>query len=1028
MKGVSAMSFHGERGTIAPQRFGTKLWVVGLALTSALFAQQLATNTGAINGRVTDSSGASIPNVKVTLAGPNFTQVFTTNAQGDYRFPDIPTGLYNLSFEATGFAKLERNQVNITLGFAATINVTMTPSTQQQTVVVTGETPLVDTQSTTVTGGFNLQQLNTVPNGRDMWSVIGFTPGMTDQLLDVGGSQVGNQVSYSAFGYGGVYGGQTGQNRVMIDGVNDSEGASGAGFYFDYGAFSEFTVGTQGNDASMPVPGNQVNAIVKTGTNDFHGDIYYDYENPDFQGHNISQTQILEGAGLGQRLTTYFDPNGDFSGPIIKNRVWFFTSLRDQTVAFGVVGAPIQAPGTVPSYSYDRNITEKTNGNINPNQRLSQFIQWNPIQKPQRSLAAGDYEDAMYYQKAEAWVGNVQWSSVWSPKFYTNVLVATWGYNFPQVPYGVFAGDPGTPSCPCAKTLPQIAVGKFAPRMTELNSNDTAGAYPEVRLDPRRYQIEPTGSYFMDHFLHTSHQLRFGYVYEHELENDQYYAPVGGAEEIFDSKGLPDFSTPYEAEITNLPRIQVSEIIHHGAYVTDQFKVGKRLTLNAGVRWDYYSSAYRNANLRGDCEFCGFFYGGQPLPNGYSIPPDTALTSTLGTIGGFPNKTVNTFPHDIAPRIGVAYDLTGKGRTVLKLNYGTYYSYPSTTIAEALNPVQSATATFQWINPSNAPFNLSQLGPIVGSPTVAQGSTVAPNLKDERMGDSGIVLQHQISNTLSIEGGFIFRELYHAWQTINLALPSNLFTITDQEQVPATWNSNGAVTAYRTVTMYDVPKSEIGPSQNQISSPAGNNYIYRSVEFTINKRISQHFTAVGSVYYTRTTASLFSDSTSGSPTAGVATNPDQLINNGENYGFWTSHVDGTYFAPWGIEITPTARMQEGAPLLQTYAVTGLDIGTFALPLAPYGAYRDPNLYEFDIRFQKNLTFHERYRLSLFLDLFNIFNSNVIQAESPVVSQKSTVINVPGNVDYGQTVQYEGFGSPTTLLPPRIMRIGARFSF
>jgi hypothetical protein len=78
--------------------------------------------------------------------------------------------------------------VNVTLGFSAAINTVMTPSTQPQTVVVTGETPLVDAQSVTVQGGFKLQQLNELPNGREMWSIIGLTPGMTNQTLDVGGS------------------------------------------------------------------------------------------------------------------------------------------------------------------------------------------------------------------------------------------------------------------------------------------------------------------------------------------------------------------------------------------------------------------------------------------------------------------------------------------------------------------------------------------------------------------------------------------------------------------------------------------------------------------------------------------------------------------------------------------------------------------------------------------------------------------------------------------------------------------------
>jgi hypothetical protein len=1009
-----------------------KLALGVVALSMAMFAQQLATNAGAINGTVTDSSGAAIPNVKVTITSPALQgeQVFNTTNQGTYRFPDVPIGVYKITYEAPGFATLVRDQVNVTLGFTATINVTLTPSAQQQTITVTGETPLVDTQNVTVQGGFNLQQLNEIPNGRDMWSIIGLTPGMTNATLDVGGSAVGNQVPYQSYGYGG-------QNRVMIDGINTSEGTSGAGFYFDYGSFTEFTVGTANNDASMPVPGNQINAVIKTGTNEFHGDMYFDYENPNFQGHNISQAQILQGAGYGQRLHTYFDPNGDFGGPIIRNKWWFYVSLRDQTVAFGVVGAPIQNPGTVPSYAYDRNATYKLTGNINPNQRLSHYIQWNPILKPQRSLAAGDYEDAMYYQKAEAWVGNVQWNSVWSPKFFTNILVGTWGYNFPQVPYGAFPGDPGTPGCPCAQTLPPVKIGQLAPRMMELASGDLAGAYPEVRLDPRRYQIEPTGSYFLDKFLGTSHQIRFGYLYEREIENDQYYAPVGGVTEIFNSAaGLPDFSTPYQVQITNQPRIQVSEILHHGLYLTDQFKIGKRLTVNAGVRWDYYSSGYRNAMLRSDCQFCGFFYGGQTL-DGVTLPAASGLVN-----GAFPNKTVSTFPHDFAPRIGIAYDLTGKGRTVLKLSYGSYYSYPSTSIAAATNPVQSATATFNWNDPTNAPFNLSQLNGIVGAPSLATAAIVSPNLKDERFDDMGVVVQHQISNSLSVEGGFIFRELHHAWEYINASLTPNLFTLTVPEQVPATWDSHGNVLSTRTITMYDVPKANIPGAQTEIASPDGNNAIYRNVEFTINKRMSRRFTAVGSFYWTHTTSNIGglgetgscstcgqgAVSSAGTPNLGVPTNPDQAINSHQSYNQWTSHVDGTYMAPWGIQISPVLRMQEGAPLLETYAVRGLNIGTVYVPLAPYAAYRTPDLYVFDLRFQKDLHFHERYRLSLFFDVFNVFNSNNPNSESSVVTQKSYVVNVVGNPDYGQKVLYEGFQSPTTILPPRIFRVGARFSF
>ena len=991
-----------------------------LLFSSAAFAQQI--NSGAVSGTVTDSSGAAIPGVKVTATSPALQgeETFLTTDQGTYRFPALPLGMYKFTYEAQGFATQVRDQVNVTLNFAATINISLTPATQQQTVVVTGETPLVDTANTNVQGGFTLQQLNEVPNGRDMWSIIGLTPGMRNATLDVGGSAVGNQVAYTSYGYGG-------QNRVMIDGINTSEGTSGAGFYFDYGSFTEFTVGTAANDASMPVPGNQINAVIKTGGNAFHGDAYFDYENSNFQGTNISQAQVLEGAGLGLRIAKYFDPNGDFGGPVIKNRFWFFVSIRDQTVGASVVGFPIQAPGTVASYAYDRNATYKLNGNINNNHRLSHYIQWNPILKPQRGSAAGLYEDSMYYQKANAWVGNVQYNGVITPKFFVNVLVGTWGYNFPQVPYGAFPGDPGTPGCTiCAKNLPAVAIGQLAPRMTDLTSGDTGGSgssntTSETRLDPRRYQIEPTGSYFLDNFLHANHQLKFGYVFEREVENDQYYAPVGGAYEIFKSPAGVDFQTPYQVQITNNARVVNWLIQHHGLYITDQVKV-KRVTLNLGVRWDYYSSGYENLQIRGDCQFCGYFYNGQTLA-GSTLPVNTLLQN-----GKFPDATPSTFPNNWAPRIGVAYDLTGKGRTVLKANWGQYYSYPSTVIASAVAPLQAATATFTWNNPNNLPFNVNQLGAIVGSPSIAQGSTVQPGLKDERMDDMGVLIQHQLTNTVSIEGGFIFRELHNSPETVNLALPSSVFTVPVTVNVPATWDAQGNVLTTRAVQMFDIPKGFTPPSQNQIQSPSGNTQIFRNLEFTVNKRMSSRFMVVGSFYWTHTTAPIQTLSSAGAVTNGVATNPNQLINNGQSYSQWVSHIDGSYDGPWGIRISPVLRMQKGAPLTPTYAVTGLNQGTFYLPLSPTGQYYNPSLYVMDLRFEKNFKFKERYRLSPFVDLFNLFNSNTANVESPVVAQKSTVINIPGNPANGQKVFYEGFGSPTTVLPPRILRVGVRFSF
>ncbi|SPF42052.1 conserved hypothetical protein [Candidatus Sulfopaludibacter sp. SbA4] len=953
-----------------------------------------------------------MPGVVVTATSPALQGqlTFVTNEQGDYRFPTMPLGVYRITYQSPGFATVVHEGVDVRLSFTDTINVQMAPAAQKDVVTVTGEAALVDTQSATVLGGFNKQQLTDIPNGRDMWSIIGLTPGMHASTLDVGGSAVGNQVAYTSYGYGG-------QNRVMIDGINTSEGTSGAGFYFDYGSFQEFTVGTAGNDASVPQPGNAINAVIRSGGNAFHGEMYFDYENPNFQGHNVSQEQVLQGAGSGQRTAIYYDFNGNFGGPIKKDRLWFFTSLRDQANAKTVTGFPIQAPGTVNSYAYDRNATYKVSGDISPKHRLSQYIQWNPILKPQRNSAAGLYQDAMQYQKAVAWVGNVQYTGTITPRLVVNALIGTWGYNFPLLNYTVFPGDPGTPTCPCSQNLPPVAVGQLAPRMSELVSGTTAGASAPTRSDPRRYQFEPSASYFLDNFLHANHQLKFGEVTEREVEEGQTYGSPGNVTETFNSKGpngtaLPDFSTPYQVTIANTPRVYTDVVMHHGAYFTDQVRIGKRLTLNVGARWDYYRSDYLPINLRTDCQFCPYFYQGVPLPNGASLPP-------IAVSGGFPGATVSRFPFLVAPRLAAVYDLTGKGKTVLRVNWGIYYSYPSTNIANAVDPLQSASATFTWNNPNNLPFNVSQLGAIVGSPKIAQGSSVQPHLQDGRFDDIGVVIEHQLTNTLSIRGGFIFREMHHDFQTINLALPAGDYTIPVQVKVPGLgYGLNGNTSDFQTITMWDVPKNLIGPTQNRYSSPAGNNSVYRNIEITVNKRLSNRFTAVANFYWTHTTTG----------NGGVAVDPDTLINNHESYSDWTAHFDATYRGPWGIDISPVLRMQAGTALGRTYNVTGLNIGTFNLLVDPVGTYRQDDLYVFDTRIEKQLRFRERFRLNVFLDAFNILNSNAANAQSSATGIKSTFINIAGNPAYGQTVQYQGFLSPTTILPPRIFRVGARFMF
>ena len=150
-----------------------------LVVTTSAFAQGGgASSTGTIQGRVTDAQGAVLPGVTVTATSPSAlgAQTAVTSETGNYRFPAVPPGAYELTFELAGFNTLKRAGIQITLGFTANVNVELALATLQETVTVSGASPVIDTSTTRVQQNFKIEQLQSIPNGRDMWALLAVTP------------------------------------------------------------------------------------------------------------------------------------------------------------------------------------------------------------------------------------------------------------------------------------------------------------------------------------------------------------------------------------------------------------------------------------------------------------------------------------------------------------------------------------------------------------------------------------------------------------------------------------------------------------------------------------------------------------------------------------------------------------------------------------------------------------------------------------------------------------------------------------
>src|SRR5215213_6305731 len=243
------------------------LWrfVLLLAMVAAIAAPASAQiDQGRLTGTVTDAQGGVLPGVTVTAKSPSLMGVRTTvsEADGRYSIASLPSGPYELSFELSGFQAFKRGNIILGLGQILTVDGQLQVASLQESVTVTGASPVVDMQSSKVGTDFTTDKLVGVPTATDVWAVLGQASGVRMNGFDVGGSHKSQQSGYESFGI-------RNQNRVLNDGVDTTEGTGGAGFYADFFSNEEVAVSAAGGDVEMNSPGSAVVNTIKSGGNKF---------------------------------------------------------------------------------------------------------------------------------------------------------------------------------------------------------------------------------------------------------------------------------------------------------------------------------------------------------------------------------------------------------------------------------------------------------------------------------------------------------------------------------------------------------------------------------------------------------------------------------------------------------------------------------------------------------------------------------------------------------------------------------------
>jgi carboxypeptidase family protein len=225
------------------------LVVCAAVLTAAPATAQVS--TGEIFGKVADTTGAVLPGATVTITSLALlqAQTVTTAASGGYRFPNLPIGTYTVAFDLAGFKKTIHTDVIIQAGFNAEINGRLELSTVQETVTVSGASPIVDTKSNTLGTNFSKELLDAIPSARDPWVILEQTPGMVMDRENVGGNQSGQQSSF------GAHGGTSNQQWNLDGGTVTDMASSSSPGYYDFDSFEEIQITTAGGDASQEAGG-----------------------------------------------------------------------------------------------------------------------------------------------------------------------------------------------------------------------------------------------------------------------------------------------------------------------------------------------------------------------------------------------------------------------------------------------------------------------------------------------------------------------------------------------------------------------------------------------------------------------------------------------------------------------------------------------------------------------------------------------------------------------------------------------------
>jgi hypothetical protein len=883
-----------------------------------------------LNGVVTDAQGGVLPGVTVTARSASLigTQTAVTEADGRYRFPSLPGGTYDLTFELTGFQTVRREGIVLRLGQTLTVDSNLQVATLQETVTVTGESPVVDLTTTAVGTTFDKEKLTGIPTATDMWAVLAQSPGVRMQGYDVGGSHKSQALGYEGFGI-------RGQSQFTIDGIQSE------GNYPNSLSQEEIAVSAAGGDVEINSPGAAIALTIKSGGNEFHSLNNFSLQTEDMVSDNIDDETRTRGF-TGNPNLLFRELHDDLGGRIIRDKLWFFQSYNYFKIDKIVSGIQREVATDVGIFHESMS---KLTYKLSQNDTISGHYQWGWKYKPLRGLSATTPIESVLEQDSPYWTYKLQWQRVWSNRLFTDLRYGVHGFDWPMVP--------------------NVNASENPPRLDTGTQQNSGAGWDAFDNKPFRPQILLTTTYFLP-TAKGSHDLKFGGGWVNDIErtvingnsgpiryrdlngaaNEIQLVDVGRRDDLYDTWNGPD----------NRNRILT-------AFAQDRWSPNSRMTILFGVRYDQQTGSYE---------------GGKRAPVLSDVFP------TRETPGrAFKAK------HNVAPRLGLNYALQD-GKTVVKAFWGRFYNELTTVLGNNANPGGENYRIYQFRDGNNNRLfdGIGELGDLI-SATGGISTTIDEDFKPPYADEFSTAVEHQFWGESSVRVAYV-RKMARDTAGIRNVLRDGQFTVPTTITVPLQEIGRGT-TGSENITIFDIPASLRGQVQNVYTNWPDSDYDYDTVQLGFNKRWPGGFFVQSSFDYQwrdelrgapNNLQSTSQISVSGDPLntdpigVGFFHNVRPEVANRQKTRNWQAHLAGRYVFKYDIGFGVNYRVQSGYGFSRVVTATLPNAGTVSFFYEDLDNNYSDTVPILDFRIDKAFTI-SRFRMAVILDLFNALNANPV---------------------------------------------------